>query len=119
MFPSAEKALEFVKKWGLDEARTKLLTELGRVLEASAIYAKNGDFVKAVEALSASTTRSADHVRLMIEYLSKGLRRGFTLGVTITPSSSPTLLRLLALVDRLDGDATTERGFDEVRSSFI
>ena len=118
MFPSAEKALEFVKKWGLDEARTKLLTELGRVLEASAIHAKNEDFVKAVEVLSASTTRSEEHVRLMIEYLSRGLRRGFTLGTTITPSSSPTLSRLLALVDRLDENAKAERGFDEVRSLF-
>ena len=112
-----DKALEFLKDQKLDEARVKLLTELDRVLEAAAIHAKKGDLVKAVEILSASTTRRADHARQMLQYLLTGLRRGFTLGITITQTTSPTLSRLLALADQLHKSAETEQGFDEVRSS--
>jgi hypothetical protein len=116
LFSSVDEALEFLKDRKLEEARVKLLTELDRVLEAAEIHAKNRKLVQAIETLSASTTRSAKHEQQMIEYLLRGLRRGFTLGMTPTPSTSPTLFKLLALVDRLDESATAGQGFDEVRS---
>ena len=112
-----DKALEFLKDWELDEAHTKLLTELGRVLEAAAIYAKKGDLVKAVETLSASATHHVDHAQQILQYLLTGLRRSFTLGITITQTTSSTISRLLVLADQLHKSAEMKQGFDEVRSS--
>ena len=120
MFASVEEALEFVEEWELDEARIKLLTEQDRVLEVADIHAKKGKLLKAIEILNASPTRSAEHVRRIIRYLLAGLRRGFTLGITITQSlPSPALSRLLALTDKLDESVKGEKEFDEVSSSRV
>lgn len=115
MFPpeSTTKALEFLEHEGLYEARIKLLLELGRIVEAAAVHAKNGNMLEAVETLNTSAARDVDLLRRMIEYLSKGLRPGFTLGV-LPSSPSPTISRLLVLADQLDEAAMTEPGFDEV-----
>ena len=103
----------------LDEAWVKLLMELGRVPEAADVHAKKGELLKAIETLNASATRSAEHVRRIIQYLLAGLWRGFTFGFTITRSSpSATLQKLLALADELDESAKMEKGFDEVSPSF-
>ena len=74
LFPSKEDALEFLEEYGMDEARIKLLIELGRIPEAAGIHAKNGDVLKAIEMLSAPTVHGVDHVRLMIEHLLAGLQ---------------------------------------------
>ena len=120
LFASVEEALEFVEDWELDEARIKLLTEQDRVLEAADIHAKNGKLLKAIETLNVSATRSAEHVRRIIQYLLAGLRRGFTFGFAMTPSPpSATLQKFLALADGIDESAKMERGFDEVSPSSI
>jgi len=59
LFPCEEDALKFLENHNLDEAHTKLLTNLGRILEAAGIHAKNGDMLKAVRLLSAPATYSA------------------------------------------------------------
>ena len=112
MFPSKEDALEFLDNHNLDEARIKLLVDLGRILEAAKIHAKNGDMLKAVEILSAHATHRVSYVRPTIEYLLTGLRRGLTLGVL--PTSSSTASKLLARAGRLDKNAITEQELDEV-----
>ncbi|KAF9642213.1 P-loop containing nucleoside triphosphate hydrolase protein, partial [Thelephora ganbajun] len=113
LFPSEKDALEFLGNWNLDEARLKLLIELGRILEAAEIHAKNNDMLKAVETLSKSAARGVDHMRPMIKYLLTGLRRGFTFGVPPS-STSPTASRLLALADQLDKSIMTEQEVDEL-----
>jgi len=104
--------LKFLENYDLDEARIELLIDLGRILEAAAIQAKNGDILKAVRLLSAPATYSAGHVRPTIEYLLIGLRRGLTLGVPST--SSPVVSELLVRADQLDKSAMTEQETDEV-----
>ena len=106
-----DDALEFLEDYDLDEARLKLLMELGRVTKAAAIHAKNGNILKAVEVLTASTC-SVDHVRPTIEYLLIGLRQSLTLGVL--PASSPTASKLLVYADQLDKGAMTEPEINEV-----
>ena len=112
MFPSKEDALEFLDNHNLDEARIKLLVDLGRILEAAKIHAKNGDMLKAVEILNVSATHGVSFVRPTIEYLLTGLRRGLTLGVLST--SSPTISKLLVRAGRLNKNAMTEQELDEV-----
>ena len=68
MFPSEDKALEFLETLDLDEARIKLLLALGRNLEAAAVHAKNGDMLRAAETLGTSAARGADLARRKIEY---------------------------------------------------
>ena len=111
MFPSKEDALEFLEEYGLDEARTELLIELGRVPEAAGIYAKNGDMLKAVEILTASA-HNIHHVRPAIEYLLTGLRRTLTLG--ILPMASAAASKLLVIADQLDTSFVTEQEVGEV-----
>ena len=113
MFDSEDDALELLEDYGLDEARVKLLGQLGRVPEAAAIRAKNGDMMKAVEMLTASAARSVDHVRPAIEYLLTGLRQGLSFGVS--PTSSLVVSRLLALAERLQKRVMKKREVDEVR----
>lgn len=113
--PSEVKALEFLESSDLDDARIKLLLELGRILEAAAIHAKNGDMLKAVEMMSTSTTHRVDIVRRKVEYLLTGLRRGFTLG--ITPSTSSTISRLLVFADQLGKATMTDQESSEVSLS--
>jgi len=95
----------------LDEARVKLLIELGRVPKAAGIRAKNGDMLGAVEILTASA-HGVGHMRLTIGYLLTGLWRSLTLGVI--PTSNPIASKLLALADRLEKSAMTEQEVDEV-----
>jgi hypothetical protein len=109
LFPSEEDALEFLEDYDLDEARFKLLMELGKVLKAAGIHAKNGNLLKAVELLT--TNPRVDHVRPAIEYLLTGLRRNMTLGVL--PDSNPTAPKLLVYADRLDRSAMTEQEINE------
>ena len=119
MFDSNEDALKFLENKGLEEAHIQLLAELGKVLELSAIHAKNGHMLKAAEVLNASTARGTEHVRQMTKYLLVGLRQGFTIG--IGPSeldASPTLSRLLELTDQLDKSAMAEKVSNEVSSSY-
>ena len=116
MFPSEEDALKFLeKRRDLDEARIKLLMDLGRVLEAAGVHASNGDMLKAVRLLSAPATYSVDHIRPTIEYLLTGLRRGLILGVL--PKSNPITVELLGRADQLDKSAMTEQEVDEVSFS--
>ena len=110
LFPSEEDALEFLEDCDLDEARFKLLMELGRVLEAAGIHAKNGNLLKAVELLTAAPR--ADHVRPVIEYLLTGLLQNMTFGVL--PDSNPTAQKLLVYTDRLDKSAMTEQEITKV-----
>ena len=112
MFPSEEDALEFLEDHSLDEARIKLLRDLGRILEAAQVHAGNGDILKAVEMLTTPTARNVDHMRPTIEYVLTGLRQGFTLEVP--PTSSPTVSKLLVLADRLDKSAMTGQETNEV-----
>ena len=100
---------------GLDDARVKLLIDLGRVLEAAEIHARNSNMLKAVRILSAPATYSANNAQRMIEYFLTGLRRSLTLGVH--PGSSPTASKLLAYADRLDRSVMTEQETDEVSPS--
>ena len=53
----------FLKDYDLDEARIKLLVQLGRILEAADIHAKNWDMLKAVELLTANDVHDIDGVR--------------------------------------------------------
>ena len=118
-FPSRSKedALEFLEKRpDLDNARVKLLIDLGRILEAADIYAKNGNMLKAVKILSAPATYSTDHARRTIEYLLTGLRRSLTFGVH--PGSSPTASKLLGYADRLDRSVMTKQEIDEVSPAY-
>ena len=115
LFPSEEDALEFLEDYDLDEARLKLLMELGRVLKAAGIHAKKGNLLRAIELLTA--TPRADHVRPTIEYLLAGLRRNIALGVL--PNSNPTALKLLAYADRLDKSAMTEQEINEACPSHL
>jgi len=112
LFPSEEDALEFLEDYDLDEARVKLLKELGRISEAAMIHAKNGDLFRAAEILITSA-HSVDHARPAIEYLLAGLWRGYTIGVL--PTSNPIVPKLLRLGDRLDKSAMTEQEVNEVR----
>ena len=112
MFPSVEGALVFLgDHTDLYDAHVKLLMDLGRILEAAGIHAKNGNMLKAVEVLIASA-HSVEHVRPTIEYLLTGLRRSLTFGVL--PMSSSIASKLLALEDRLDKSAMTVQEIDEV-----
>jgi hypothetical protein len=115
LFPSEEDALEFLEEYDLDEARVKLLIRLGRVLKVAEIYAKDGDMLKAVEILSASSARNIDHARQMTKYLLTGLQRGFTFGVL--PKSDSVALKLLTPTDRLNRSAMTVQEADEVSPS--
>jgi len=99
----------------LDNARVELLMDLGRILEAAQIHAKNGNMLKAGRLLSEPATYSVDHARPMIDYLLTGLRQSLTLGVV--PASSPTASKLLGLADRLDKTIMTEQEIDEVNPS--
>ena len=99
----------------LDDARVKLLIDLGRILEAARVYAKNGNILKAVKILSAPATYSVDHARPMIEYLLTGLHRSLTLG--ILSASSPTASKLLIHADRLDRSVMTKQEIYEVSPS--
>ena len=99
----------------MDEARVKLLKELGRIREAAEIYAKNGELLKAVEILTVSTAHNASYARPAVEYLLTGLRRYLTLGVLTT--SNPIASKLLALADQLDKRAVPKQEVNEVRSS--
>jgi len=99
----------------MDEARIKLLIELGRIPEAAGIHAKNGDVLKAIEMLSAPAAHGVDHVRPMIEHLLAGLRRELTLG--ILPTSSPVAPKLLIFAKRLDKSAMTEHEVNEASPS--
>ena len=109
-----DDALEFLEDYDLDEARLKLLMELGRVTKAAAIHAKNGNILKAVEVLTASV-HGVDHARPMIEYLLTGLRQSLTLGVL--PTSNSTASKLLVYTDKLDSGAMTEQEVNEVSPS--
>ena len=109
--------MKFLEEYDLDEARVELLIDLGRILKAAAVHAKNGDMLKAVRLLSAPATYSVDHVRPTIEYLLIGLRRGLTLGVP--PISSPVVSKLLVWADQLDKSAMTEQEVDEVGLSVL
>ena len=111
MFPSKEDALQFLEDYDLDEARVKLLEELGSILEAARIHAKNGDLFRAAEILTTSA-HSVDHARPAIKYLLTGLWRNSTIGVL--PTSDPISLKLLRLGDRLDKSAMTKQEVDEV-----
>lgn len=62
-FDCEEEALVFLKDYDLDEARIKLLVQLGRILEAADIHAKNWDMLKAVELLTANDVHDIDGVR--------------------------------------------------------
>ena len=110
LFPSTEAALEFLEEYDLDEARCKLLVDMGKVLKAAGIHVKNGNMLKAVETLI--TSAHVDHVRPAIGYLFTGLWRGSALGAL--PASNPTILKLLRLGHRLDKSAMTEQEVDEV-----
>ena len=114
MFSSEEDALKFLEGYDLDEARIKLLKELGRFLEAAGVHAKSGDMLKAVETLITSAHNVA-HVRPAIEYLLTGLWRGLTLGVL--PGSNPVVLKILRLGNRVDKNAMAEQEIDEVSPS--
>lgn len=96
----------------LYNARVELLIGFGRILEAAAICAENGNMLKAVKILSAPATYSVDHARPMIDYLLTGLRKSLTLGVV--PAFSPTASKLLEHTDRLDKTIMTEPEIDEV-----
>ena len=115
MFPSQEDALKFLEDQNLDEARAKLLQELGRIPEAAAIHAKNGDMLKALKVLSAPASCSVDHARQMIEYLLTGLRRSLTLGAP--PASSLIASGLLLHAARLDKSIMTKQETDEASPS--
>lgn len=115
MFPSGEDALKFLEDYDLDEARVSLLEELGRILEAADIHAKNGDILKAAEILTASATHNVDHVRPAIEFILTGLRRDLTLGVL--PTYHSVVSDLLWFADRLDKSAMMEQEVDEVSLS--
>jgi len=110
LFPSEVEALEFLEDYDLDEARAELLVQLGRVLTAAEIHAKNGNMLKAVKILTASAHR-VDHVRPTIEYLLTGLWRGLTFGVL--PTSDSIASKLLVLAVWLDESAMTEQEVDE------
>lgn len=116
MFPSEEDALEFLEDYNLDEARIKLLIDLGRIREAAGVHAKNGDMLKAVQVLNAPATYSVDHVRPTIGYLLTALRRGLTLEVL--PIDNPIIPKLLGYANRLDKSAMTEQEVDEVSSFY-
>ena len=98
----------------LDEARVKLLEQLGRVPEAAEIHARNGDMLKAVEILTASPTHNFDHVQPAIRYLLAGFRRSLILGA---PTSSLTVSKLLALADLLNESAIKQQDIHEVNLS--
>ena len=115
MFPSPEDALKFLKAYDLDEARVKLLEELGRVFEAADIHVKNGDILKAVEVLTTSATHNVDHVGPVIDFLLTEIWRDLTLG--ILPTSDSVVSELLRFADRLDKSAMTEQEIDEVSPS--
>jgi hypothetical protein len=110
-----EDALVFLENHThLDNAHVKLLIDLGRILEAARIHARNGDMLKAVEVLT-PFAHSADHVRPMIEYLLTGLRRGLIFGAI--PKSGFIASKLLALADLLEKSAMTEQEIEEVSPS--
>lgn len=111
-FDCEEEALVFLKDYDLDEARIKLLVQLGRILEAADIHAKNWDMLKAVELLTANDVHDIDGVRRTIEYLLIGLQRSLTIGVL--PASSPTVSKLLLFAGRLDKGAMTRQELNEV-----
>ena len=111
MFPSEKEALQFLDNHYLDEARVKLLEQLGRVLEAAEIHAKNGDMLKAVEILTTSPTHNFDHVQPAIGYLLAGFRRSLILGA---PTSSLIVSKLLALADLLNKSAIKQQDIREV-----
>ena len=117
LFSSEKDALEFLEDYDLDEARIKLLVDLGRILEAAKIHAKNGDMLKAVEILNVSSTHGVSFVRPTIEYLLTGLWRGLTFGVL--PTSTPIVPELLGLADRLDRTAMTKQEIDEASHSHL
>ena len=102
----------FLKNCSLDEARAKLLVQLGRILEAAEVYAKNWDMLKAVELLTTSDTHDVDFARRRIEYLLAGLQRDLTIG--LLPTSSPTASKLLSFTGRLDKGAMTKQEVNEV-----
>ena len=112
MFSSEDDALEFLEDYDLGDARAEMLKESGRVLESAGVHAGEGDVLKAVETLTASTVHNIDHARPTIEYLLTGLRRGLTLGAPLPPT--PVVSKLLELVDRLDRSVMTEREINEV-----
>lgn len=111
LFPSEKDALEFLEDYDLDEARIKLLRELGRIREAAEVHAKNGDMLKAIEMLTAPG-HNADHALPAIKYLLTGLWQNLTLGAL--PTSNPIVLELLVLADRLDESAMAGPEADEV-----
>jgi len=114
LFSSEEDPLEFLEDYGLDEARVKLLEELGRIPEAADIHAQNGDILKAVGMLTASAVHNSDHVRPAIKLVLAGLRRDLTLGALPTPN--PITPKLLGFANRLDKGVMTKRDIDEVSS---
>jgi len=87
----------------MDEARAKVLVQLGRISEAVQIHAKNGDMLKAAEMLDTPVTLSLDLLQLMAKYLLTGLQQSLTLGVP--PESGSIASKLLVLADRLDESA--------------
>jgi len=110
-------AARMYQEGGYFDKMVEIITQHNNALEVAEIHAKNGDMLKAVEILIASQApRSADYVRLTIEYLLTGLRRSLTLGVP--PASSPTVLKLLLHADKLDNGAMTEQEVNEVSPSY-
>jgi len=107
-----EDALEFLEDYDMDEARAKVLIQLGRISDAAQIHAKNGDMLKAAETLDTSTIRSTENLRLMAKCIITGLRRSLTLGVV--PKSGSIASKLLVLADRLDKNAMKEQEVHEV-----
>jgi len=106
LFSSEEDPLEFLEDYGLDEARVKLLEELGRIPEAAEIHAQNGDILKAVGLLTASAVHNVDHAQLAIKFVLAGLRRDLTLGALPTPNH--IVSKLLGFANRLDKSVMTE-----------
>lgn len=115
LFSSDEDALEFLEDYDLDEARAEMLKESGKVLESAGIHANEGNMLKAVETLTASADQNVDHERPAIEYLLTGLWQGLTFGAL--PTSTPIVLDLLGLADKLDRSVMTQQEVDEASPS--
>lgn len=117
LFPSDEKALEYMDDYGLDIARATLLEELGRFAEAAELHLAEGRTLEAIRAFL-KDSQHPESVRRASQCLLDGLWRSLSFGLSCRSDSIGSdlpLQELLRLSTSLDATSLDDSTYDQVR----
>ncbi|KAI0935696.1 hypothetical protein AcV5_004043 [Taiwanofungus camphoratus] len=116
LFPSDEKALEYMDDYGLDIARATLLEELGRFAEAAELHLAEGRTLEAIRAFL-KDSQHPESVRRASQCLLDGLWRSLSFGLSCRSDSIGSdlpLQELLRLSTSLDATSLDDSTYDQM-----